>query len=91
MVANLNDVSWGTRQNNHLDGKPKKDMGIFGGIVNSFCSMCMGEATCTECCCNDESHDSDQKEEASEVSLNNLMNKNNHYVEGAPDFGRGLN
>ena len=85
MVANLNDVSWGTRQNNHLDGKPKKDMGIFGGIVNSFCSMCMGEATCTECCCNDEpkeSHDYYQKEEASEVKLTVLINKNNHWVAG---------
>jgi hypothetical protein len=59
MIANLHDISWGTRQNKDQEGgkKKKKDMGIIGGIVNGVCGMCLGEASCKECCCNEDSDD----------------------------------
>ncbi|CBY07843.1 unnamed protein product [Oikopleura dioica] len=33
MVSNLNDISWGTRQNAGEASAKKKDMGIFGGMI----------------------------------------------------------
>ncbi|CAG5095624.1 Oidioi.mRNA.OKI2018_I69.XSR.g14266.t1.cds [Oikopleura dioica] len=72
MVANLNDISWGTRQNAGEASKKKKDMGIFGGIMNSFCSMCMGESSCNECCCPNESKPNTNNEEDLELTRNSL-------------------
>ena len=55
MVANLHDISWGTRQNKDEGAvKKKKDMGMVGGMVHAICGMCIGDASCTECCCNED-------------------------------------
>jgi len=54
MVANLHDISWGTRQNVATDQKEQKDRGLFGGIIHSLCGMCIGDSSCSECCCNED-------------------------------------